>query len=161
MNLMIRSTAGRYRQANKAEILKSAAEIHAQAMSKPVGPGLDTPRTTLSFLQQALGARESEVFVVLFLDIRYRLLAYDEMFQGTIDDASVHPREVAKRALELNAAAVILAHNHPSGVPLPSQADRLITTRLKEVLALLDVRVLDHLIVAKEGLFSFAEQGLI
>ena len=97
----------------------------------------------------------------LFLDNRHRLISADEMFQGTIDGASVHPREVVKRALSLNAAAVILAHNHPSGVADPSQADELITHRLRDALAIVDIRCLDHLIVGGASVTSLAERGVI
>jgi DNA repair protein RadC len=102
-----------------------------------------------------------ELFCCLHLDNRHRLIAFDELFRGTIDGASVHPREVVKQALARNAAAVILAHNHPSGVAEPSQADELVTRRLREALQLVDIRVLDHMIVADNGCLSFAERGLI
>ena len=101
------------------------------------------------------------MFCCLHLDNRHRLIAFDELFRGTIDGASVHPREVVKQALARNAAAVILAHNHPSGVAEPSQADELITHRLKEALALVDIRLLDHVIVGDGSCLSFAEKGLI
>jgi DNA repair protein RadC len=104
--------------------------------------------------------RPYEVFACLFLDTRHRVIAFEELFRGTIDGASVHPRELVRRALEHNAAAVILAHNHPSGVAEPSAADRQITTRLKDALALVDVRVLDHCVVGDE-IVSFAERGLL
>jgi DNA repair protein RadC len=105
--------------------------------------------------------RAYEVFCCLHLDNRHRLIAFDELFRGTIDGASVHPREVVRQALARNAAAVILAHNHPSGVAEPSQADELITHRLKEALALVDIRLLDHLIVGDGSCVSFAEKGLL
>jgi DNA repair protein RadC len=101
------------------------------------------------------------VFAVLFLDTHHRAISYEELFHGTIDGASVHPREVVNAALRHNAAAVILSHNHPSGVAEPSEADRRITQRLKDALALVDVRVLDHFVVATEGSVSFAERGLL
>ena len=97
----------------------------------------------------------------LHLDTRHRLIAFEELFRGTIDGASVHPREVVKQALARNAAAVILAHNHPSGVAEPSHADELITARLREALALVDIRVLDHCIVGDNGCLSFCERGLL
>jgi DNA repair protein RadC len=97
----------------------------------------------------------------MHLDNRHRLIAFDELFRGTIDGASVHPREVVRQALARNAAAVILAHNHPSGVAEPSQADELITQRLKEALALVDIRLLDHLVVGDGSCVSFAEKGLL
>ncbi|HGP3147634.1 TPA: JAB domain-containing protein, partial [Pseudomonas aeruginosa] len=102
-----------------------------------------------------------EVFAALFLDSQHRLLEYVELFRGTIDAAAVYPREVVKEALRVNAAAVIFSHNHPSGNPEPSQADKVLTQRLKEALALVDVRTLDHIIVGGEATASFAEQGLL
>ena len=102
-----------------------------------------------------------EGFCGVFLDNRHRVIALEELFRGTIDGASVHPREVVKRALAKNAAAVILAHNHPSGIAEPSQADELITRRLKEALALVDIRVLDHLVIGDGVCESFAERGLL
>ena len=117
--------------------------------------------TTRRFLSARLRDQPHELFCCLHLDNRHRLIAFDELFRGTIDGASVHPREVVKQALARNAAAVILAHNHPSGVAEPSQADELITRRLREALALVDIRVLDHCIVADTGCLSFAERGLL
>jgi DNA repair protein RadC len=108
-----------------------------------------------------LGTLEREVFAVIFLDKRHRLISYQEMFQGTIDGASVHPRQVVKEVLKQNAAVVILAHPHLSGVAEPSQADELITNRLKEALSLIDVRILGHIIVAGGDTISFAERGLL
>ena len=102
-----------------------------------------------------------EVFACLFLDNRHRLMAFEELFRGTIDGASVHPREVVRRALAHNAAALILAHNHPSGIAEPSAADTRITERLRQALSLIDVRVLDHLIVGDAEVTSLAERGLI
>jgi DNA repair protein RadC len=112
-------------------------------------------------LSLKLGTLERENFAVIFLDRRYRLISYQEMFQGTTDGASVHPREVVKEALKQNAAAVILAHPHPSGVVEPSQADELITTRLRDSLSSVDIRVLDHIIVAGGETTSLAERGLL
>ena len=102
-----------------------------------------------------------EVFCCVYLDSRHRFLGFEELFRGTIDGASVHPREVVKRALSRNAAAIILAHNHPSGIPEPSQADEFITRRLKDALGLVDIRLLDHLIVGDSGCESLAERGLL
>jgi len=124
-------------------------------------PMLDAPRHTADFLVAQLRDRPYEVFCCLYLDSRHRLIAFDELFRGTIDGASVHPREVVRQALAHNAAAVIFAHNHPSGVAEASQADELITRRLRDALALLDIRVLDHFIVGDGGCLSFAERGLI
>lgn len=113
------------------------------------------------FLTAQLRHKPHEVFAALFLDNQHRLLHYQELFQGTIDGASVYPREVVKRVLQLNAAAVIFAHNHPSGVAEPSQADRHITLQLRDALALVDVRVLDHFVVGDGEITSFAERGWI
>ena len=124
-------------------------------------PVLENPRAVSQYLCVHYAGHEREVFSCLFLDNRHRLISVEEMFQGTIDGASVHPREVVKRALKLNAAAVILAHNHPSGVAEPSQADELITARLRDALALVDIRVLDHLIVGGSSVTSLAEKGLL
>jgi len=125
------------------------------------GPVLGDPRGVRDYLRVHYAGHEREVFLCLFLDNRHRLISAEEMFQGTIDGASVHPREVVKRALQVNAAAVILAHNHPSGVADPSQADELITRRLKDALAVVDIRTLDHLIVGDTAVTSFAEKGLM
>lgn len=125
------------------------------------GDVLRNPADTRNYLTAQLRGREHEVFACLFLDTRNRVIAFEEVFRGTIDGASVHPREIVKRALQHNAAAIILAHNHPSGVCEPSQADLRLTQRLREALLLVDVRVLDHLIVGDGVPLSFAEQGLI
>ncbi|MFT4798106.1 MAG: DNA repair protein RadC [Candidatus Azotimanducaceae bacterium] len=125
------------------------------------GDGLLDPSTTRRFLKSKLRGYDREVFACLFLDNQHRVISYEELFFGTIDGASVHPREVLKRVLHHNASAVIFAHNHPSGVAEPSQADRRITDRLKSALLLVDVRVLDHMIVGDADVMSFAEAGLI
>ena len=122
---------------------------------------LTSPEATRDFLKLKLYGLPHEVFACLFLDNRHRVIRYEELFQGTIDGASVHPREVVRRALETNAAAVIFAHNHPSGVAEPSQADLRITQRLKDALALIEVRVLDHLIIGEGPGTSLAERGLL
>ncbi|MGL5496758.1 MAG: JAB domain-containing protein, partial [Aeromonas sobria] len=103
--------------------------------------------------------REHEVFGALFLDSQHRVLAFEELFRGTLDSASIYPREVVKRALILNSGAILAVHNHPSGDPEPSQSDRVFTQALKEALALVDVRLLDHLVVGAEGVVSLAERG--
>jgi DNA repair protein RadC len=125
------------------------------------GEALTSPRQTAQYLSARLRDYAFEVFAVLFLDNRHRVITFEELFRGTIDGASVHPREVVRRALQHNAAAVILAHNHPSGVAEPSQADQHITLRLRDALALVDVRVLDHLIVGDGACCSLAERGLL
>ncbi|MCP4042990.1 MAG: JAB domain-containing protein [Gammaproteobacteria bacterium] len=122
---------------------------------------LTNPDQTRAYLKARLRGYPHEVFACLFLDNRHRIIRFDEMFFGTIDGASVHPREVVKRALEHNAAAVILAHNHPSGVGEPSRADEALTRRLKDALALVDIRVLDHIVIGDEEAVSFAERGLL
>ncbi len=125
------------------------------------GQPLTSPDLSRQYLIPLLSCREREVFVVVFADNRHRVIACEELFQGTIDGATVHPREVVKAALRHNAAAVILAHNHPSGVPEPSTADRRITERLVEALKLVDVRVLDHLVVGGCEAVSLAERGWV
>jgi DNA repair protein RadC len=125
------------------------------------GPVLSNPSAVRDHLLTHYAGAEREIFAVLYLDNRHRVICMEELFAGTIDGASVHPREVVKLALARNAAAVILAHNHPSGVAEPSQADELITTRLRDALALVDIRTLDHFIVAAGQVVSFAERGLL
>ena len=125
------------------------------------GDALKNPAETRRYLTARLRDYPHEVFACLFLDTRNRIICYEELFRGSIDGASVHPREVVRRALQHNAAAVILAHNHPSGVAEPSDADRRITTRLQDALALLDIRVLDHVVIGDQLATSFAERGLI
>jgi DNA repair protein RadC len=120
-----------------------------------------SPQATRDYLCLQLSERQQEVFCCLFLDCRHRLIEYQEMFVGTIDSCSVYPREVVKAALKVNAAAVILAHNHPSGVAEPSEADQRITARLKSALALLDIRILDHFVIGDNTAVSFAERGLL
>jgi len=125
------------------------------------GPSLASPRATRDFLSSQLRDLEHEVFCCLYLDKRHRLIQFQELFRGTIDGASVHPREIVKLALQRNAAAVIIAHNHPSGVAEPSQADELITQRVKEALGLVDIRLLDHIIIGDGASVSLAERGLV
>lgn len=120
-----------------------------------------SPQKVGQYLTLKLAEYESEVFGIAFLDTRHRLIVFDIMFQGTIDGCTVHPRVIAKQALVHNAAAVILAHNHPSGIPEPSGADRHITTRIKDALALLDIRTLDHIVVGGGQYVSFSERGYL
>lgn len=122
---------------------------------------LASPAAVRDYLKLALAGRERESFICVFLDAQHRVIEFAELFAGTLTQASVYPREVVKAALAVNAAAVIFAHNHPSGVAQPSQADELLTRQLKEALALVDVKVLDHFIVAGTAALSFAERGLI
>jgi DNA repair protein RadC len=125
------------------------------------GASFTSPAAVKEYLRAKLAGFEHEVFAVLFLDTQHRLIEYAEMFRGTIDGASVYPRELVKEALRHNAAAVIVSHNHPSGNPEPSAGRQGLTQRLKEALGLVDVRVLDHVIVAGTDTTSFAERGLI
>ena len=158
-----RFRAGRGIGPARYAVLKAALELARRHFREAlrVGPALAAPETTRSFLLAQLRDRPYEVFCCLYLDNRHRLLAFEELFRGTIDRAGVHPREVLRQTLVHNAAAVIFAHNHPSGVLEPSQADELITRRLRDALALIDVRVLDHFIIGDGSCFSFTEHGLI
>ncbi len=125
------------------------------------GEVISSPSATREYLTARLRGYENEVFAAVFLDNRHRVLAFEELFRGTIDGTSVHPREVVKRALGVNAAAIIIAHNHPSGVAEPSRADESITERLRDALALVDVRLLDHFVIGDGVPVSLAERGLI
>ena len=120
-----------------------------------------TPQAVRDYLQLQLGSRRHEIFAVLFLDSQHRLIALEELFRGTLTQTSVYPREVVIRALALNAASVVLAHNHPSGAAKPSRADEVLTQTLKSALALVDVRVLDHFVVTSTQAVSMAELGLL
>jgi DNA repair protein RadC len=145
--------------AQLAAILEIARRCLAESLD--AGPALGTPTAVRDYLRLSLGSRPHEVFVALFLDAQHRVLRIEELFRGTLTQTSVYPREVVKAALSANAAAAIFAHNHPSGVAQPSSADELLTRRLKDALALVDVRVLDHFVVAANHTLSFAERGLI
>ena len=143
--------------------LKAALELARRALREEISTrdALTSPGAVRDYLRLALGGREQEVFVVLLLDAQHRVIATEELFRGTLTQTSVYPREVVKCALRHNAAAVIFAHNHPSGVAEPSHADEILTRSLKSALALVDVQVLDHFIVAGTRTMSFAERGLI
>ena len=143
--------------------LSAILELARRALAGELrtGSALTSPQAVRDYLRLTLGGRAHEVFVVLYLDAQHRLLAVDELFRGTLTQTSVYPREVVKAALAANSAAVIFAHNHPSGVAEPSQADELLTRNLKDALALVDVKVLDHFIVAGNRTLSFAERGLL
>ena len=143
--------------------MQAVLEMSRRALGEEMSSGdaLNSPRAVKEYLQLLLRSRQQEVFMVIFLDAQHRVVANEELFQGTLTQTSVYPREVVKRALFHNAAAVILAHNHPSGVAEPSQSDRMLTDALKQALALIDVRVLDHFIVAGSGCLSFAERGML
>jgi DNA repair protein RadC len=143
--------------------LQAVLEMSRRALREEMqsGDALNSPRMVREYLQLLLRARQQEVFVAIFLDAQHRVVAAEEMFQGTLTQTSVYPREVVKRALHHNAAAVIFAHNHPSGVAEPSDSDRLLTGALKQSLQLVDVRVLDHFIVAGSVCLSFTEKGML
>jgi len=150
---------GTLRPATDDEILDAARAILASRVRR--GRPLTSPRHTREYLRVQLAHLDHELFAIFFLDNRHRVIEFAPLFRGTVDGASVHPREVVKEALARNAAAVILAHNHPSGVAEPSAADELITSRVKDALALIDVRVLDHFVVTGDAIVSFAERGLL
>lgn len=158
-SLLVRDAQGRYLPASVDQILEAAREVIDQKLQR--GESFTSPAVVKQYLSAKLAGLEHEVFAVLFLDTQHRLIEYREMFRGTIDNASVYPREVLKEVLKLNAAAVILSHNHPSGSTEPSQADKVLTQRLKDALTMVDVRTLDHVIVAGGDTMSFAERGLI
>lgn len=141
-------------------IIQQAIALLEQRMFN-AGPILNRPNTIRDYLRLKLVALPNEVFAVIFLDNRSRVIAYEPMFQGTVDQTIIFPRVVARRALELNASGVILAHQHPSGVVTPSPADRFITKKLKAALATVDIRVLDHLIIGDGLPYSFTEAGLL
>jgi DNA repair protein RadC len=143
--------------------LQAVLEMSRRALKEEMqsGDALNSPRAVREYLQLMLRSRQQEVFMAIFLDAQHRVIVAEEMFQGTLTQTSVYPREVVKRALHHNAAAVIFAHNHPSGVTEPSQSDQLLTDALKQALQLVDVRVLDHFIVAGAGCLSFAEKGML
>jgi DNA repair protein RadC len=156
--LKIKEASGRYRAATEAEIIETALSIIDARFQK--GAEINNPQDAHEFLRLELAHLEHEIFAVLWMDNSHRVIAFEALFRGTIDGASVYPREVVKQALAHNAAACILCHNHPSGVAEPSQADRHITDKLKAALGLIDIRVIDHVVVAERN-YSFAEHGLI
>ena len=143
--------------------LQAVLEMARRHLSESMKEGdmLSSPSAVRKYLSAQLRHQPKEIFAVLFLDNQHRLIAYDEMFFGTIDESAVYPREVVKKALSRNAAAAIFAHNHPSGVAEPSQADIYITNRLQSALDLVGVRVIDHMVVGDKEVVSFAEQGLL
>jgi DNA repair protein RadC len=157
--LLVRGARGKTRQATSEEILRAARAVMNQKVHRKTL--MTSPKLVKDFLTIKLGALEYEIFCVLLLDKRHRLIEYVELFRGTIDGASVYPREIVKLALEKNAAALVLAHPHPSGVAEPSQADELITQRVKAALDLVDIRVLDHIIIGAGNVVSMAERGLV
>jgi DNA repair protein RadC len=148
--------------AKRAEVC-AVLELARRSLSQELAerPVFDSPDRVKQHLRLTIGHLPHEVFAVLFLDAQNRLMRLEEMFRGTLTQTSVYPREVVRRALELHAAAVVLAHNHPSGLAEPSRADEFLTTALKNALNLVDVRVLDHLVVGRTEVVSFAERGLL
>lgn len=157
--LFIRDAQGQYIEAEAAVVLAAAKNHLRNRMRR--GASLGSPAAVREYLAVTLGNRDSEYFCVIFLDARHRVLCFTELFRGTIDGASVYPREVVKLALQERASAVLLVHNHPSAVGEPSVADEMITHRLRDALGLIDIRVLDHLIVAGADVVSLAESGLL
>ena len=157
--LYVRKPNGRYRLATYHEVMFVAFELSTNQGF--TGEELTSADAVRHFLQIQLGPEPEEVFSVVFLDNRHRVLGFEKMFQGTIDGCSVHPRVIVRKALEYNAAAIILAHPHPSGIAEPSSADCQITSRLQEALALIDVRVLDHFIIGNDKPVSLVERGLL
>lgn len=150
---------GPAKRAELAAVVEMSRRALAQQLQR--GPAFESPARVKEFVALHLAGKPREVFAVLFLDAQHRLIELRELFHGTLTQTSVYPREVLRQAMELNAAAVILAHNHPSGVAEPSRADEFLTQQLKAALQLVDVRVLDHLVVGTGEVVSFAERGLL
>jgi DNA repair protein RadC len=149
-------------QAKRAQFA-AAIELARRSIKEELkaGAALTSPGAVRDYLRLAIGGRPHEVFICIWLDAQHRVIKFDEPFRGTLTQTSVYPREVVKMALQTNAAAVIFAHNHPSGVAQPSQADELLTHNLRDALALVEVKVLDHFIIACNQAISFAERGLL
>lgn len=147
------------RALTEKQIMSAAKALIKKKFTK--GSAITSPDITIAYLRAQYANYEHEVFVCIFLDNQHHIIKVVEMFRGTIDGASVYPREVVKKALELNAAAVIFAHNHPSGIHTPSGADKAITQKLRQALGLVDIRVLDHIIIGGAEQYSFAERGLM
>ena len=156
--LYIKKSNGRYRIADKKDVISEASEIYNRFFSK--GTVISEPAKAADYFKLKLAHYEHEVFVCLFLTNQHQVIACEEMFRGTIDGASIYPREVLKAALQHNAAALVFAHNHPSGIAEPSHADKTITQKLKSALDYIDIRILDHFIIG-ETVYSFAENGLL
>ena len=158
-SLLVRDVTGEYRPANADEVLQAAQRVLAGRVRGTAV--LTSPAVVKDFLRARLGNLPHEIFAVVHLDAQHRVLDYVEMFRGTVSQTSVYPREIVKEALVRNSAAMILVHNHPSGVVEPSRADEVLTQTVKAALSLVDVRVIDHLIVAGPAVLSFAERGLL
>ncbi len=157
--LLVREQTGSYRPAQFDEVLHVAQQMLAQRVRG--SDALASPQDVRDFLAVRLGSLEHEVFAVLHLDAANRIIDYVEMFRGTLTQTSVYPREVLKDAMQRNSAALVLVHNHPSGLGSPSRADEMLTKTVKTTLALVDVRVIDHMIVAGHNVVSMAELGLL
>ena len=157
--LLVCDAGGTYRPATAEEVLRQARLVLARRVRR--GVTFDSPALVKEYLKVHFSPLEHEVFAVVFLDAQHRLIACEQLFRGTLSQTSVYPREIVKRALVHNCAAVILAHNHPSGSIEPSRADEYLTQTLKTSLAIVDVRVLDHVIVGGDATTSFAERGLL
>jgi DNA repair protein RadC len=157
--LLVCDVNGQYRPASAEEVLQRARYVLSHSVRR--GARMCSPQAVKDFLRLSIGTLEHEMFTVVYLDAQHRLIAIKELFRGSISQTSVYPREVLKEALKLNAGAVVLAHNHPSGVAEPSRADEFLTQSLKAALAMVDVRVLDHLVVTADDIVSFAERGLL
>lgn len=155
----VKGLGGTAKRAELVAVLELSRRVLAERLKERAV--FDSPEAVKHYLQLHLAARPHEVFAALFLDARHRLIAMEELFRGTLTQTSVYPREVATRALHHHAAAVVLAHNHPSGCVEPSRADETLTRTLQSALALIDVRVLDHVIVSKGSSLSMAERGLV
>lgn len=158
-DLYVRDSYGEYFPADSELVIAEAKRRIATKFKR--GIALNSPLAARELIGLKLAEYEHEVFACLFLDNQHRLVRFSELFRGTIDGASVYPREVVKEALQCNAAAVIFCHNHPSGVAEPSEADKAITQRLRSALGLVDIRVLDHFVVGAGEVCSFAERGLL
>jgi DNA repair protein RadC len=157
--LLVRNERGETRPATGDEILRVARDVMTRRVRR--GTSMSSPQAVRDYLSTKLGTLEHETFCVMLLDSRHRLIEFVELFRGTVDGASVYPREVVKLALAKNAAAVLACHPHPSGISEASHADELITRRLRDALSLVDIRLLDHLIVAGGEVSSMAEKGIL
>ena len=157
--LYVQDTAGVYTPAGSDIILREARNRIARKFRR--GSKITAPTDSKAFLQLQLANEENECFACIFLDNQHRVIQFRRLFEGTIDGTSVYPRVVVQQALACNAAALIFAHNHPSGLATPSRADKAITEKLQNALKLMDIRVLDHWIIAGDDLYSFAEAGLL
>ncbi|MFW5442688.1 MAG: RadC family protein [Methylococcaceae bacterium] len=156
--LFIQEANGEYRAADEDDVISEATQIYGSYFAK--GTLISEPADSADYLKLKLAQYDHEVFICLFLDTRHRVISCDEMSHGTIDQANVYPREIIKATLRHNASAVIFAHNHPSGLAEPSDADKRITAKLKNALETIDVKVLDHIIIG-DGTYSFAEKGIL